>query len=102
RPMPPRLRSRRGILACWSCSEKKLQSELNVPRRRRRGDPSKGAGVQRRVRVAKVGMVEHVEELGAELQRRPFPNLHRFEDGEIEILAAGPCEHVSAQIPVVA
>ena len=74
-----------------SGSKGQLQRELDLSgrteiarREPRRGDLSERAGYHV-VRVAKVGVIENVEQLCPELQVELFRDLRVFDDGEVRI-----------------
>ena len=52
------------------CLERQLRGELQLARRERRADRAERAAVAIAVRQAEVGLVQHVERFGANLQRR--------------------------------
>jgi hypothetical protein len=53
-----------------------------------RGDPPKGSIRDIRLRVAKTGRIEGVQELGSESNTDSLRGLKVFEEGQIEILDA--------------
>ena len=86
--------------------EDKFQPELNFPvvSTRRCNSPS-GIVVRAvlkdrlQVRLAEIGVVEHVEELGPERQIRILFQIEPLEECRVEIHEAGPTDGVSANIP---
>src|SRR5262249_43628998 len=88
---------------CLSRSLKdQLQPELNHPRPsfaqarvarryvRRFADRAEGRAVEVHVRQTQVGVIEQVEELRAELQRRALMKLRRFAHGKVHDMQGWP------------
>ena len=61
-------------------SEKKLECELYLPARRRRGQLARVGRIERPAQPAKVGMIRQIEGLGPKLQPLVLSNLEILED----------------------
>src|SRR5579859_1219603 len=66
-------------------SENQFQGELQDARFRRAADDAEAGAVERGVRRAQVGMIEHVEELAAELQPLLLRQLEVLEQRIVQI-----------------
>ena len=70
-------------------SEDQFQSELKDPRVRRAADDAEAWAIHRRAGRAQIGMIQHVEELAAELQPFPLVYLEILEQRVVKIRIAG-------------
>ena len=104
--MEPAVRGGRDAPGGAATSKCKPRAELDLPgivrcgrdiaKTRRRGD-AHGIGRERRARIGERGVVEHIEELAANLHLHAFRDLDIFEERGIKIDEVGTSERVSTQ-----
>jgi hypothetical protein len=77
-----------------------FERELNDARVGRSADLSEEWAGKRAVGIGEIDIVEEVEELGAELEKRFFEDRYVFEGGEVGVDGSGADQRVSAGIAV--
>lgn len=89
--------------------ELEFQRQLQLPSRAevpgwkaRGGDPSERGALDIQIGVPEVGMIEHVERFGAELQAHALVELCVLDQGQIAVDEVGSREHIAAKIAEVA
>src|SRR5690606_5492973 len=79
-------------------SEEQLETELNHPRRAGFEDTPEARRSQIVHRQGEVGVVSHVEALGAKLQPRALIEGEVLEQGDVEVAHAGSARDVAAGV----
>ena len=95
---PAQMQNRRRVRPI---SEQQLEAELNISGRADRvRDHSRARASDGLARKIELRVIQNVEELAAELQVETLGNQELFEDGEVQVGAAGSPQNPSSGVPV--